>query len=408
MGKVDAGTAPAAGRAVLTPGSPALRDLVAAIAAGTEARERGEASAHAAIDLARAARLGAVRLPHALGGSGLTLRELFEIVIDLAEADPNIPHILRNHFAFVERALRAPDNPKYRRWIGHVREGRIIGLGASELGIQNIGLGSGDTKLEAAGEGYVLNGRKYYSTGNFYSDFILVNASTPDGAPVSALVPIRQEGLNVDDDWDGIGQRLTASGTTVLTNVPVPRDDVLFVRDEDVAVPFQATVPQLYLTAIVAGILRSVVSDASAVLRRRDRNYYHAVATRPADDPILQQTVGELASAAYVAEAAVLRAAEALDRAAKSAIGGAPDHDLFREAAIRAAKSKVAIDAIALKAANQLFEVGGASAARQSQRLDRHWRNIRTISSHNPLSYKARAIGDHIVNGTAIPSASFF
>ncbi|HEX2885482.1 acyl-CoA dehydrogenase family protein [Vineibacter terrae] len=408
MGKVETAFAPRPEQIPLTPGSPALRRLVEAVTAGAEARETGEASARDAVDLVRQARLGAVRLPPSLGGFGLTLRELFEIVIDLAEADPNIPHILRNHYAFVERALRVPDNPRYRRWLGYVRDGRIIGLGASELGTQNIGVGNGETRAEPAGEAYVLNGRKYYSTGNFYSDFILVNASTPEGKPVAALVPTHAPGVNVDDDWDGIGQRLTASGTTILTNVAVSSNDVLFIEDEDVRVPHQATLPQLYLTAIIAGILRSVVKDASAVLKRRDRNYYHAVASRPAEDPLLQQTVGRLASAAFVAEATVLRAAEALDRAARSAIGGTPDHDLFVEAALRTAKSKVVIDDIALHAANQLFEVGGASAARQSQRLDRHWRNIRTISSHNPISYKARAIGDHIVNGTPIPSASFF
>lgn len=408
MGKVETAFAFRPEHGIPTPGSPALQELVETIAAGTAAREAGNASTRDAIDLARQARLGAVRLPPSLGGSGLTLRDLFEIVIDLAEADPNIPHILRNHYAFVERALRVPDNPRYRRWLGYVREGRIIGLGASELGTQNIGVGNGETRAEPAGDGYVLNGRKYYSTGNFYSDFILVNASTPDGRPVAALVPTHAAGVDVDDDWDGIGQRLTASGTTILTNVAVSRNDVLFIEDEDVRVPHQSTLPQLYLTAIIAGILRSVVKDASAVLNRRDRNYYHAVTSRPADDPLLQLTVGRLASAAFVAEAAVLRAAEALDRAAQSAIGGKPDQELFLEAALRTAKSKVVIDEIALNAANQLFEVGGASAAKQSQRLDRHWRNIRTISSHNPISYKARAIGDHIVNGTPLPSASFF
>lgn len=408
MGQVDLNITAQAEAPVVTVGSPVLRQLIQAIAGDAEARERRDVPARKAIDWIRAARLGAFRLPQSQGGGGASLPDLFGLVIDLAEADSNIPHILRNHFGFVEKALRTPGNPRYRRWLEHVRAGRLVGLGASELGTQNIGDFRGGTRLDPKGDGFVLNGTKYYSTGNFYSDFIAVNASTPDGRSASAFVPVDRAGVDVADDWDGIGQRLTASGTTTLTDVAVDKDDVLFIAEEDVALPFQATFAQLYLTAIIAGILRSVVTDASGLVKRRDRNYYHAVASRPADDPLLQQTIGRLASVAYVAEATVLRAADALGQAFQSAIDGQLDRDLFTEAALRTAKSKVVIDELALGAANQLFDVGGASAAKQSQRLDRHWRNIRTISSHNPISYKARALGDHVVNGTPLPSASFF
>jgi len=408
MGKADTNLTTALDAKAVKPGSPELRNLIDAIAAGAEARDRGESNTHDAIALTRAAKLGLYRLPVSQGGGGASLPQLYELVLDLAEADSNIPHILRNHFAFVEKALRNPASPRYARWLGFAREGQLAGLGASELGTQKVGDGDGLTRLEPHGDGYVLNGTKYYSTGNLYSDFILVNAKTPDDKFVSARVSVRQEGVNVADDWDGIGQRLTASGTTVYSNVAVSREDVLVIADEDINLPFQATFAQLYLTTIIAGILRSVVKDAVALVQRRERNYYHAVAAKPADDPLLQQTIGKLASAAYVAEAAVLRAADALGAAHESAISGQPDEALFLEAAQRAAKSKVIVDELALKAATQLFDAGGASAAKQSQRLDRHWRNIRTIASHNPVSYKARALGDYLVNETPLPHAAFF
>jgi len=408
MGKADTNLTTALDAKAVKPGSPELRNLIDAIAAGAEARDRGESNTHDAIALTRAAKLGLYRLPVSQGGGGASLPQLYELVLDLAEADSNIPHILRNHFAFVEKALRNPASPRYARWLGFAREGQLAGLGASELGTQKVGDGDGLTRLEPHGDGYVLNGTKYYSTGNLYSDFILVNAKTPDDKFVSARVSVRQEGVNVADDWDGVGQRLTASGTTVYSNVAVSREDVLVIADEDINLPFQATFAQLYLTTIIAGILRSVVKDAVALVQRRERNYYHAVAAKPADDPLLQQTIGKLASAAYVAEAAVLRAADALGAAHESAISGQPDEALFLEAAQRAAKSKVIVDELALKAATQLFDAGGASAAKQSQRLDRHWRNIRTIASHNPVSYKARALGDYLVNETPLPHAAFF
>lgn len=409
MGTIDTKLAAQADAPIASPGSPELSGFITAVAESAGRRDRGEASASEVIDLARGIRLGTFRLARAQGGGGASLQDLFELVIELARADPNVPHILRNHFSFVEKALRTLHNPTYARWLDHVREGRIIGLGASELGIQAIGSGNSDTRLEALADGrFELNGRKYYSTGNYYSDFILVHASAPDGREAAALIATRQPGVNVTDDWDGIGQRLTASGTTILDKVPVDAQDIIFPAVDDVQIPFFATFQQLYLTTIIAGILRGVVDDAAALVKRRDRNFYHAVESRPAADPLLQQVIGRLASIAYAAEATVLRAVDALARAHQSAIDGTPDDGLFEEAALRSAKAKVVVDELALDAATRLFDVGGASAAKQSARLDRHWRNIRTIASHNPVSYKARAIGDHLVNGAPLPKAAFF
>lgn len=397
-------------RRVVKPGSEALSELVAIVAKGAHARETGTADTREVINSLRDAGIGTFRLPIDEGGGGASLPQLFELVLDLAEADSNIPHILRNHFAFVERALRAPrdslDSP-YPRWLESVKAGALYGIGASELGKQNIGDGDGATSLDTHEDGFLLNGVKYYSTGNLYSDYIVVNAKTSDGRFVAARVARDQAGVDVRDDWDGIGQRHTASGTTVYANVKVAREDVL-CYDDEFKVPWHATFSQLWLTTIIAGILRSIVKDAAALLLRRDRNYYHAVNARPADDPLLQEILGRLDSAAYMAESGVLRAAEALGRAYDSALSGKPDEALFLEAALHSARSKVVIDELALEAATRLFDVGGASAGKQSAALDRHWRNIRTIASHNPVPYKARVLGEHALHGTPLPKAAFF
>ena len=55
-----------------------------------------------------------------------------------------------------------------------------------------------------------------------------------------------------------------------------------------------------------------------------------------------------------------------------------------------------------------LFSVGGASATGREANLDRHWRNARTIASHNPAMYKARAIGDLLINEQRLPANGFF
>ena len=69
---------------------------------------------------------------------------------------------------------------------------------------------------------------------------------------------------------------------------------------------------------------------------------------------------------------------------------------------------KVHLDRASLEAASELFDVGGASASSRARNLDRHWRNLRTITLHNPASYKAAAIGRHLVTGEPLPVNGYF
>ncbi|MCP3811552.1 acyl-CoA dehydrogenase, partial [Mycobacteriaceae bacterium Msp059] len=68
--------------------------------------------------------------------------------------------------------------------------------------------------------------------------------------------------------------------------------------------------------------------------------------------------------------------------------------------------AQVSIIEAVLDAGARIFNAGGASTIREGTRLDRHWRNARTLASHNPVVYKPRIIGDFIVNG-AIPKSNY-
>ncbi len=66
------------------------------------------------------------------------------------------------------------------------------------------------------------------------------------------------------------------------------------------------------------------------------------------------------------------------------------------------------VDELAIRSGILLFDAGGASAMKKSDNLVRHWHNARTLSSHNPVTYKAQAIGAWEVNGTPLPAKGFF
>jgi alkylation response protein AidB-like acyl-CoA dehydrogenase len=161
---------------------------------------------------------------------------------------------------------------------------------------------------------------------------------------------------------------------------------------------------QLYLHAVMAGVVRAALGDAVTRARRRSRVYTHAAADTVAADPLVQAVVGEMSSAAFAAEAIVLLAAEVIDEA----LAAPGEAALGHRASLRASQAKVAVEDVALRATGRLFEIGGASATQRAHDLDRHWRNARTLASHNPTVLKARAIGDHEVNGAPLPSSMFF
>ena len=393
----------------LTADSPALQALLDSIAEGAAEREHERIHPFAQIDLIRRARLGALRIPAEHGGGGSSIRALFEVVIKLGDADANVAHILRNHFTFVEIYARLPEDEQSRKWRQAVVEGAIVGLASAELYSAKVGDVKLATTLTRKAGGYALNGVKYYSTGTLYADYVHVRATGPDDVSATVMIPVQRAGVEVVDDWDGAGQRLTGTGTTRFSNVHVEDGEVVFdVAGRAYARPYYNTQAQLFLTAINAGILRAILRDAVALVRRRERSFYYAPAERPADDPILQQTVGQIASNAFAAETVVLAAADALGLASAARDRGEPSGAPDAEAALAAAKAKVVVDELAIRSASLLFDVGGASATKRSANLDRHWRNARTLASHNQSRYKARAIGDYEINGTPLPSKGFF
>ena len=70
------------------------------------------------------------------------------------------------------------------------------------------------------------------------------------------------------------------------------------------------------------------------------------------------------------------------------------------------ATAKVAATRTGLDLASRLFEVTGARATHAALRLDRHWRNLRTQTLHDPVDYRLHELGDWALN-SALPTPSF-
>ncbi|GGE11279.1 monooxygenase [Aureimonas endophytica] len=377
-----------------------FRPIFARIRAGAAERELQRRLPVEEIGWLKAAGFGALRLPRAEGGAGAGLPDFFNLLIELSEADSNITQALRGHFGYVENVVNAPAGPFRARQAERIARGEIAGNAWTEIG--NATVEGFSTRVLPKDGGLVLNGAKYYTTGSLYADWIDTGASDAANEGVTVLAPRHHPGVSVVDDWDGFGQTLTASGTTTFADVPIDPLDV--IRDDD-KFRYASAFYQTVHLATLAGIGRALAGDAAAAVAARRRTYTNAAATRSAEDPQVLQVVGRIRGAAYSAGAITLQAARALERAFASHGAGdeAAEEKANALAELEAAQAQTVISNLVLDAATIVFDALGASAIKKPAGLDRHWRNARTLSSHNPRIYKDRIVGDFAVNGTPPP-----
>ncbi|AWB90163.1 hypothetical protein [Homoserinimonas hongtaonis] len=367
--------------------------LLADIRSGVIERDRDRVLPVEQIRALQALGFGSRRLPSESGGAGDSVEQFFDKLIRLAAADSNVAHAFRGHIGFVDEVLLEPDSPRRRTWLDRVAKGDLVGNAQSERQATT----QITTTLTREGDQLALTGTKYYTTGSIFSDWIQLSALVEDEF-VDVIAPATHPGVLSVDDWDGFGQRLTGSGTTTFVDVPVSPDDVRPYTTDGVREVYLSAVFQLVLLAVVAGILHSALDDTTAFVRARRRTFGVSGESLPREDPLVQSVVGELSSAAWAARALVLSTARELDAVSRAQQSGEADIDSVRAVQFTAYRAQQIVLPLALKATGELFEVGGASAVSSNLGLDRHWRNVRTIASHNPAVQRRRALGDFVLN----------
>lgn len=373
-----------------------FRPIFERIASGAVERDQQRRLPREEVRWLREAGFGALRIPKEYGGAGVTLPELFALLIELSAADPNITNIFRSHQGFTEDLLNAPDNAWRKEWLTRLGRGEMIGSGFSEL----AGSGPGDysTRIVRDGEGYRLDGEKFYTTGSIYADWINLAAVDATGGPVAALVPTSAPGVEILDDWDGFGQALSGSGTARFKAV---RLEEFHVKPDYGRFPYTPSFFQLVHLASLAGVGRAAADELARHVAARSRTYPRGNGKSSAEDPQVLEVVGRVRGPAYAAGAIVLNVAEALQRSFEANLEGLDPttSNLHHLVEIETSQSVTVVSRLILEATTVLFDALGASAAKRTHALDRHWRNARTISSHNPRIYHDRVVGEYAVSG---------
>ncbi|MPW43537.1 acyl-CoA dehydrogenase family protein [Acinetobacter guerrae] len=379
------------------------RSIFKKIQAGALEREQRRQLPYEQIQWLKQAGFGALRVPVAYGGAGVSLPQLFQLLTELAQADSNIVQALRGHFAFVEDRLVAHRTQLQNDWFERFVSGDIVGNAWTEVGSVQIGdVNTRITQDEATGK-LVVNGEKYYSTGSIFADWVdLFAYDEVSQQHVIAAIDRHASGVQVDDDWDGFGQKTTGSGTLRLEQVELP---AVHIIPFDQRFKYQTAFYQVVHLATLSGIAQAAVETFSEEVRERKRIFSHANTDLARHDPQVLQVIGKASAQAYASEAITQATAEALQRAYLSHFAESDEKERLAniDAELESAQGQVVIADLVLELTTKLFNALSASASSTAKQLDRFWRNARTVSSHNPLIYKEKVIGDWVVNQTELP-----
>ena len=338
--------------------------------------------------------LGSISIAREFGGPQVSFVTLAEVFATISAADPALGQIPQNQVGIIHLISAIATQPQKEQLFASVLQGWRIGNAGPERGSKNtLDL---KTRITADGDDFAINGQKFYSTGALFAHWIAVKALNDDGKQVMAFVRRGTPGLRVVDDWSGFGQRTTASGTVLLNNVRVEAELVLDNWRLGETPHIQGAVSQLIQAAIDLGIARGAIADTISFVRERSRPWIDAKVERNSDDPYVIADLGKLHIELHAAEALLRKAGRVLDEVIAAPIDAAA----AARASIAVAEAKVLSTELSLLASEKLFELAGSRASLAEFNLDRHWRNARVHTLHDPVRWKYHAIGAYRLNGT--------
>ncbi|MFT4021326.1 MAG: acyl-CoA dehydrogenase family protein [Acinetobacter sp.] len=357
------------------------------------------------MELIRQSNLGAARLPLEYGGGDISFVDVANIFAILAKADACVAQALFPHFATVEHLRLIATSAQQSYYFTQIASPKLTSGAIAERSGKFRGEIS--TQLSLLNGQYFLNGTKFYSTGCLFADFIKVQAINEKGEAVYVMIPKDASGLNLLDDWDGMGQRTTASGTTQLNNIAVHPDWIIPLHLWTNKRNYIGAVAQLIHCSIDVGIGLAALDEAIQWIGKGVRPVKESGVERAADDPYILYTIGELSAQIHAAEALVESAARKVDLASKAQLSQQLDiqdiERLLQEASIAVAEAKILSTRASLFVCERLYEVGGAATTQRKLNFDRYWRNARTHTTHDSLAYKYKTIGNYLVNDVAPP-----
>jgi SfnB family sulfur acquisition oxidoreductase len=340
--------------------------------------------------------LWSINVPKEFGGPDVSYATLAKVVEIISEADSSIGQISQNHLGVVAAIRTVSDKAQQTLLFGEILKGTRFGNAFSEFGSKRAV--DFETRFTDHGDYVIVKGRKFYSSGALLAHKVPIVALDEEGRAWYAIADRDAPGLTVIDDWSSFGQRTTLSGTVILDNVKV--DKAWLVPgykgyDKPTA---DGAIFQIIQVAVDTGIASAAIKETIDFVRTKSRAWVDSGVDNAWDDPYTIQAVGTLELRLHAAQALLEKAGRAIDRAVAN-----PTAETVAEAQIATAESKILSTEIAIEATNKLFELAGTRSTLAEHNLDRHWRNARTHTLHDPVRWKYSILGKYYLNGEKPP-----
>jgi len=336
-------------------------------------------------------------IPEAYGGWGLDLVTCCLVSHELAQGAAATATAFNMHnFAMWNISVLGTEAQK-RYFFGKVlNEGALIGGWGSEPG---AGLSQGrfaiGTTITPTDDGYLVNGAKFFCTlagVARYAEVLVVPIDRAHDVTIHDLcqmiVPADAPGVKISDDWDVLGMRATVSPAVQFDQVLLPADHMLGTPGDNILTRGLTQAISTGYAGIYTGLARAALEFAINYAARKvvgDNDARHA------NEPIIQQRIGELTTMVDASFALALKAAWELDHDFK----GAVRQHLGGRA--RAASMRTVIDVT-----SKVFEICGGTTVANRYPVGRYFREARTMTLMNPgydglLNIVGKALADEAV-----------
>jgi len=312
-------------------------------------------------------------IPKKFGGLGISLLEMLKHQETISKADGSTglsigwhmgltKHIGENHIWKKE---------KYEEFVKDVQEkGALYNNAATEpaTGSPTRG-GRPETVAKETDDGWVINGRKTFTTLAPALDYIGVSASI-DGTDKVANFLVKREldGVKVEETWDSIAMRSTGSHDLILENVKVQKDDLLEYLTPGNKKPAGWL---LHIPACYLGIAKAAQEEAIEFATTYSPN---SIKGTISELPNVKQKLGEI-------ELNVMEAEHFLYGIAKKWDESDEEVRLTMKSELGAAKLSVVNKAN--KIVDLAMRVVGARSLSEKHPLQRYYRDVRA-GLHNP------------------------
>ncbi|UVK55318.1 SfnB family sulfur acquisition oxidoreductase [Mesorhizobium sp. AR02] len=340
--------------------------------------------------------LWSINVPKAFGGPEVSYVTLAKVVEIISAADSSIGQIAQNHLGVIAAIRTVSDADQQKLLFAEALKGTRFGNAFSEFGSKRAA--DFETRFTDAGDHVIVNGRKFYSSGALLAHLVPIVALDDEGRAWYAIADRGAPGLTVIDDWSSFGQRTTLSGTVIIDNVKVPKTHLVPGYKGYDKPTADGAIFQIIQVAVDTGIAQAAIDETVSFVRTRSRAWIDSGVDNAWDDPYTIQAVGDLTLRLHAAQALLEKAGLAIDKAVAE-----PTAETVAHAQIVTAEAKILSTEIAIAATNKLFELAGTRSTLAEHNLDRHWRNARTHTLHDPVRWKYSILGKYFLNGENPP-----